>query len=92
MGMMVITVPILLPSLISYNIDPIWFGVLIVLLVELGQVTPPMGMNLFVIKNISGESLSSVIRGTAPFYFLYLMLILLIYLFPQIVLWLPGLS
>jgi len=92
MGMMVITVPILLPSLLAYNIDPVWFGILIVLLVELGQVTPPMGMNLFVIKNISGESLSSVIRGTAPFYFLYLLLILLIYIFPQIVLWLPELS
>ncbi len=92
MGMMVITVPILLPSLHVYNIDPIWFGILIVLLVELGQVTPPMGMNLFVIKNISGESLSSVIRGTMPFYGLYLLLMVLIYFFPQIVLWLPGLT
>jgi tripartite ATP-independent transporter DctM subunit len=92
MGMMVITVPILLPSLHVYNIDPIWFGILIVLLVELGQVTPPMGMNLFVIKNISGESLSSVIRGTMPFYGLYLLLMALIYFFPQIVLWLPGLT
>jgi C4-dicarboxylate transporter, DctM subunit len=92
MGMMVITVPILLPSLHVYNIDPIWFGILIVLLVELGQVTPPMGMNLFVIKNISGESLSSVIRGTMPFYGLYLLLMALIYFFPQLVLWLPGLT
>jgi tripartite ATP-independent transporter DctM subunit len=92
MGMMVITVPILLPSLHVYNIDPIWFGILIVLLVELGQVTPPMGMNLFVIKNISNESLSSVIRGTMPFYGLYLLLMALIYFFPQIVLWLPGLT
>lgn len=92
MGMMVITVPILLPSLHVYNIDPIWFGILIVLLVELGQVTPPMGMNLFVIKNISGESLSSVIKGTMPFYGLYLLLMALIYFFPQIVLWLPGLT
>lgn len=92
MGMMVITVPILLPSLHVYNIDPIWFGILIVLLVELGQVTPPMGMNLFVIKNISGESLSSVIHGTMPFYGLYLLLMVLIYFFPQIVLWLPGLT
>jgi tripartite ATP-independent transporter DctM subunit len=75
-----------------YNIDPIWFGILIVLLVELGQVTPPMGMNLFVIKNISGESLSSVIRGTMPFYGLYLLLMALIYFFPQLVLWLPGLT
>ena len=92
MGMMVITVPILLPSLHVYNIDPIWFGILIVLLVELGQVTPPMGMNLFVIKNSSGESLSSVIRGTMPFWGLYLFLMVLIYFFPQIVLWLPGLT
>jgi len=92
MGMMVITVPILLPSLHVYNIDPIWFGILIVLLVELGQVTPPMGMNLFVIKNISGESLSSVIRGTMPFWGLYLFLMVLIYFFPQLVLWLPGLT
>lgn len=92
MGMMVITVPILLPSLHVYNIDPIWFGILIVLLVELGQVTPPMGMNLFVIKNISNESLSSVIRGTMPFYGLYLLLMVFIYFFPQIVLWLPGLT
>jgi tripartite ATP-independent transporter DctM subunit len=92
MGMMVITVPILLPSLHVYNIDPIWFGILIVLLVELGQVTPPMGMNLFVIKNISGESLSSVIKGTMPFYGLYLLLMALIYFFPKIVLWLPGLT
>lgn len=92
MGMMVITVPILLPSLHVYNIDPIWFGILVVLLVELGQVTPPMGMNLFVIKNISGESLSSVISGTMPFWGLYLFLMVLIYFFPQLVLWLPGLT
>lgn len=89
-GMMVIAVPILLPSLHAYGIDPIWFGVLIVLLVELGQVTPPMGMNLFVIKNMSGLPLGSVIRGTVPFYGLFLLAALLLYLFPQLVLWLPS--
>jgi TRAP-type C4-dicarboxylate transport system permease large subunit len=90
MGMMVITVPILLPSLAHYQIDVIWFGILIVLLVELGQITPPMGMNLFVIRNITGEPLGSVIRGTMPFYLLYLLAIALIILFPGLVLWLPG--
>jgi tripartite ATP-independent transporter DctM subunit len=90
MGMMVITVPILLPSLALYQIDVIWFGILIVLLVELGQITPPMGMNLFVIRNITGEPLGSVIRGTIPFYLIYLLAIALIIVFPQIVLWLPG--
>jgi len=89
-GMMVIAVPILLPSLRAYGIDPIWFGVLIVLLVELGQVTPPMGMNLFVIKNMSGLPIGSVIRGTAPFYAIFLLAILILYFFPQVVLWLPG--
>ena len=92
MGMMVIAVPILLPSLALYDIDVVWFGILVVLLVELGQITPPMGMNIFVIKNISGESLGTVIRGTIPFYFLYLLAMLLIIVFPQLVLWLPGLS
>jgi C4-dicarboxylate transporter DctM subunit len=91
MGMMVIAVPILLPSLAHYQIDVVWFGILIVLLVELGQITPPMGMNLFVIKNISGEPLGTVIRGTIPFYFLYLLAMALIIVFPGIVLWLPGL-
>ena len=70
------------------SIDPI--GILIILLVELGQITPPMGMNLFVIRNITGEPLGSVIRGTMPFYLLYLILIALIILFPGLALWLPG--
>ncbi len=90
MGMMVITVPILLPSLAHFDINVVWFGILIILLVELGQITPPMGMNLFVIRNITGEPLGSVIRGTIPFYFLYLILIALIILFPGLALWLPG--
>jgi tripartite ATP-independent transporter DctM subunit len=90
MGMMVITVPILLPSLAHFNINVVWFGILIVLLVELGQITPPMGMNLFVIRNITGEPLGSVIRGTMPFYLIYLLLIALIIVFPGLVLWLPG--
>jgi tripartite ATP-independent transporter DctM subunit len=89
-GMMVIAVPILLPSLHAYGIDPIWFGVLIVLLVELGQITPPMGMNLFVIKNMSGLPLGRVIRGTAPFYGLFLLAMLMLFFFPQLALWLPG--
>ncbi len=89
MGMMVITVPILLPSLAHYQIDVVWFGILIVLLVELGQITPPMGMNLFVIRNITGVPLGTVIRGTIPFYLIYLLAIAMIILFPDLVLWLP---
>ena len=89
-GMMVITVPILMPSLRAYQIDPIWFGILIVLLVELGQITPPMGMNLFVIQRISGVPLGQVVRGTIPFYWIFFLMMVLLYLVPDLALWMPS--
>lgn len=89
-GMMVITVPILLPSLRAYQIDPVWFGVMVVLLVELGQITPPMGMNLFVIQRISNEPLGVVFRGTMPFYGIFFLMLLMLYLVPGMALWMPG--
>lgn len=88
-GMMVITVPILLPSLRAYQIDPVWFGILIVLLVELGQITPPMGMNLFVIQRISREPLGVIVRGTIPFYWIFFLMMLMLYFMPGLALWMP---
>lgn len=89
-GMMVITVPILSPILNSYGVDPIWFGVLMVVLIELGQVTPPVGMNLFVVKSISPKAtLADVILGTLPFCGLMYVLIFLLYAMPELALWLP---
>lgn len=88
-GMMVITIPLLYPIVLSYGFDPVWFGVLLVVLIELGQVTPPTGLNLFVVRSVSGFSLSEVIRGSIPFCFLFYLLIALLYLFPGLALWMP---
>lgn len=90
-GMMVITVPILSPILNSYGVDLIWFGVLMVVLIELGQITPPVGMNLFVVKSISPKAtLGQVILGTLPFCGLLYFLIFLLYWVPDLALWLPD--
>uniref|UniRef100_UPI003B529096 TRAP transporter large permease n=1 Tax=Roseovarius indicus TaxID=540747 RepID=UPI003B529096 len=90
LGMMVITVPLLLPLLGVYGIDPLWFGVALVLLIELGQISPPLGLNLFVIHNISRGKLGDVILGSFPFFFLIYLCLGLLVLFPQLALWLPA--
>ena len=67
-GMTVITVPLIYPVLGNYGIDPIWFGVILVMYVELGQISPPIGINLFVIQSIWDGELSDVVMGTIPFH------------------------
>lgn len=89
-GMMVITVPLLYPVLLGYGIDPLWFGVALVILIELGQITPPLGLNLFVIQSISSEKLVDVVRGTAPFYVLMFVMLGLLVVIPELALWLPS--
>lgn len=90
-GMMVITVPILHPILASYGVDPIWFGVLLVVLIELGQITPPVGMNLFVVKSVSPSArLKDVVMGSLPFCLLMYVLIAWLIYSPQLALWFPG--
>jgi tripartite ATP-independent transporter DctM subunit len=89
-GMIVITVPLIYPVLASYGIDPIWFGVILVLYVELGQISPPIGINLFVIQSIWDGELSDVVMGTIPFHIIMFILLFLLTAFPQIALWLPA--
>jgi C4-dicarboxylate transporter DctM subunit len=90
-GMMVITVPILHPILLNYGVDPVWFGVLLVVLIELGQVTPPVGMNLFVVKSVAPTAeLRDVILGSLPFCLLMYVLIAWLIYSPQLALWFPG--
>lgn len=88
--MMVIAVPLLHPILLGYGIDPIWFGVVLVLLIELGQITPPLGLNLFVIQGISSEKLGVVVRGTIPFYLLIFLMLGCLVALPDLALWLPS--
>jgi tripartite ATP-independent transporter DctM subunit len=88
-GMIMVTVPLLFPTIVALGIDPIWFGVLLVLQVELGQITPPFGINLFVVQGIAGCKLGDVIRGCVPFFGIFALYIVLITVFPEIVMWLP---
>jgi C4-dicarboxylate transporter DctM subunit len=89
LGMIVITVPLLAPVLQSYGIDPVWFGVVVVMFIEMGQITPPIGINLFVIQSISKGSITEVVQGTIPFHLIMFVLLALLMAFPQIALWLP---
>ncbi len=74
--MIVITVPLLYPVLLKYGIDPVWFGIIVVLFIEIGQITPPIGINLFVIQSISHGKLSDVVMGTIPFHLLMFVLLI----------------
>lgn len=90
LGMIVITVPLLYPLLANYGIDPVWFGIIVVLFIEMGQITPPIGINLFVIQSISRGKLSDVVMGTVPFHLLMFVLLFMLVAWPDIALWLPN--
>jgi C4-dicarboxylate transporter DctM subunit len=89
LGMIVITIPLIFPVLPGYGIDPILFGVVLVLFVELGQISPPIGINLFVIQSIWDGKLSEVILGTIPFHLTMFVVLAAVILWPDIALWLP---
>jgi C4-dicarboxylate transporter DctM subunit len=90
LGMIVVTVPLLYPVLLQYGVDPIWFGVILVLFIEMGQISPPIGINLFVIQSIWTGKLADVVMGTIPFHLIMFVLLGLLVLFPDIAMWLPG--
>jgi C4-dicarboxylate transporter, DctM subunit len=90
--MMVATVPIITPVIIAQGFDPVWFGVLVMLLIETAMITPPVGINLFVVQGVRGHGpLHDVMLGAAPFVVTLLLMTGLLILFPQIALWLPQL-
>ncbi len=90
-SVMLLVVPVIVPMLEPLGIDPIHFGVLLTINMEIGLLTPPVGLNLFVIANISKTPLAEVVRGTAPFVVLMLVLLLFITYVPQVSTWLPNL-
>ena len=90
-SIVVMSLPISLPLAQQAGFDPIWFGVYLVLMVEMAQVTPPVGFNLFVLQGISGRSIGYVARAAAPFFALLLVGVALLAAFPGIALWLPDL-
>ena len=90
-GMVLVTVPILLPLVVANGFDPVWFGVLLVLVVEIGLIHPPVGMNLFVIRAQAPQiGLPDMYRGVLPFLVAPFVLIVLLLAFPRIALWLPS--
>ncbi|TMI99696.1 MAG: TRAP transporter large permease [Alphaproteobacteria bacterium] len=90
LGMIVITVPLLFPILGRYGIDPILFGVVLVIYIELGQISPPIGINLFVIQSIWDGKLSEVVYGTIPFHLIMFVVLAMVIFWPELALWLPA--
>lgn len=89
-GMILITVPVFLPLVTKFGYDPIWFAIVVVIMVEVGLIHPPVGMNLFVIQAQAPEvKITSIYRGVVPFLVAPFFLIALMFLFPGLALWLP---
>ncbi len=88
-SMVVLTMGVLMPTVNAAGIDPIWFGIFVVLVVEMAQITPPVGFNLFVLQGMTGKELTWIARVTMPMFLLMCLAIALIYIFPGVVTWLP---
>jgi C4-dicarboxylate transporter DctM subunit len=88
-SMIVLTVSVVLPIIQSTGFDLVWFGIFIVLVVEMAQITPPVGFNLFVLQGLSGKGIFEVARYTLPFFWLMLIAVAIVTVFPGIVTWLP---
>jgi tripartite ATP-independent transporter DctM subunit len=92
LGMIMLTIPIFYPVALAMGFDPIWFGVVIVLVTEMGVITPPVGVNVYVVKGIAATvPLETIFRGALPFVISLCILVALLLLFPNLALWLPSL-
>ena len=89
-SVVVLTTSVILPMVQGAGIDPIWFGIYLVIVVEMSQITPPVGFNLFVIQGLTGENIIRVALAALPYFMLLLVGVLLITVFPEIVTYLPG--
>ena len=93
LSMMLLTVPLFFPVITALGYDPVWFGILVVIVVQIGMISPPVGMNIFVVKNLLREvSIAQVYRGVTPFTFALIALLVVIVAFPGVVTWLPSLT
>jgi C4-dicarboxylate transporter DctM subunit len=91
LAMIILTVPIVFPVIVALGFDPIWFGVIIVMTVELGLIHPPVGMNIFVIKSVVEDvKISTIFYGVIPFIITDLIRLVILIAFPILALWLPS--
>jgi len=91
MSMLVLTLPIFFPIVTDLNFDPIWFGILVTVVVELGLITPPVGINVFVLRGVTDIPLYSIFRGIIPFAIADSIVLAILVIFPKISLFLPQL-
>jgi C4-dicarboxylate transporter DctM subunit len=90
MSSMVLTVPIIYPVMMALGFDPIWFGVIMVILMEMGLITPPVGLNVFALAGVTKSPLNTIFKGVWPFVLAMLLCVLILTLFPQIALFIPN--
>ena len=88
-SIVVMTLPIVLPIVVKSGFDPLWFGIFLVFMVELSQITPPVGFSIFVIQGISDETVGNILRATFPFFLIMILMVVLVTVFPEIVFYLP---
>ena len=89
-AMLVLTIPVVIPIAVGMGWDLVWFGIIIVVVLEMGMISPPVGINVFVVKSIAPDvSMGTIFRGIWPFWFAMALLLILLVMFPQIALFLP---
>lgn len=86
----VMTLPVTLPLVLSAGFDPVWFGIFLIITIEMAQVTPPVGFNLFVIRSLTGESIGRIVRAAIPFCMLMVGVVIVLTIWPGLVTWLPD--
>ncbi len=89
-SMVVLTMGVIMPMVQAAGLDLIWFGIFIVIVVEMAQITPPVGFNLFVLQGMTKKEITYIAKVTLPFFLLMCVMVLLLWFFPQIATWLPG--
>lgn len=89
-AILILTVPIVLPVIKALGFDPVWFGVIVIVMAEVGLVTPPVGLNVFVVARYAKRPLAEIFGGVWPHVFSHLLLVVLLVAYPQIILWLPS--
>jgi len=89
-SMVVLTMAVLLPTLQTAGIDLLWFGIYIVIVVEMAQITPPVGFNLFVLQGMTGHQINYIARAAFPYFMMMVVAVLLIWFVPSLVTYLPS--
>jgi TRAP-type C4-dicarboxylate transport system permease large subunit len=88
-SMIVLTTAVIMPLVVEAGFDLVWFGIYLVIVVEMAQITPPVGFNLFVIQGLTGKNIIEIAKATLPFFLILCLMVILLAVFPDLALWLP---